>query len=428
MTDDTSRPFDRRSFLKLSGTTVTAAGLAGCRTGSQGNSDTITLGVLAPTSTNNPAGRSIVDGAKLAKDRINADGGILGKEVDLAIKDTEGKASTAKSVYQDLVLKEGATATFGVFSSEALMKLMDSFAQQEKIHMTTGAATPQSSQLVSEHYDKYKYQFRTGPFNAVQLGYSMGEFAKNAFGNMGFRKIALLIEDREWTLPIRKVLNQTFPKTPFDVVAKETYSTDIRSFSPLYDKFEQHDADVAFVAMAHGGSSQAIVQWARNQRNFAFGGVHVPDQLPSFYEQTKRAAAYTFTENIATPESTITSKTQPFVTAYKNKFEQYPVYTGYITHDAVQQYAAVAEKQGTVDSGKMVSGLEQSSYTGTYGTIEYQGKGQQYAHDVIYDPTKVSPLFQQWQPVASNPNKGTQEVIYPKDELTSKYVSPPWVR
>jgi branched-chain amino acid transport system substrate-binding protein len=387
------------------------------------------LGVLSPSPGQSPTGTSIERGADLAVKQLNENGGVNGRDVELIKKDTEAEASTAKQRYQELLLGEGVQATFGVFTSEVLLTLMDEIAEQGKIHMTTGAATPQSATQVSDNYEQYKYYFRTGPLNAVQLGQNMLDFAEGIFEDIGWSDVALIAEDYEWTRPIYNMLEGGLADRNINVALKQRYSSDTENFSPIYDDISNSGADAAFISMAHTGVP-AIVQWARDRRQWGLGGIHVPGQLPSFYQQSEGAAAYSVTQNVATPQSEITQKTQPFVQAYRNEYDSLPVYTGYITFDAVKQWATVAQNEGTVDTDTVVGGLERSSYTGTTGTIEYHNKGHRFAHDVIYSPGKVDPVYQQWQP--EDPTDigagGSQEVIYPTQYKTADYQQPIWIQ
>lgn len=428
MSSEYTRPYARRSFLKAAGAGVAATGLAGCRSGGGGGTDDeLTIGVLAPDPDTNSIGASIANSAELAVERLNEEGGVLDRDVSVEIENTEESADAGKSAYQELTLGKGADVTVGVFTSEVLMALMDEIADKETVHLTTGAATPEASALVKEDYETYKYHFRTGPLNGFQFGESLMDFASNNFSDIGWNKIAILVEDLAWTKPIRAVMNERLPNVDVDVVSNRTYAPDTENFSPLYDEIENAGADAAFVAMAHTGNA-AVVQWARGKRQFGFGGIHVPSQHPQYYEETSRAAAFTVTQNVATPQSELTENTQPYVEAYRNAFEKLPVYTGYLSYDAVNQWAKAVESAGSVDADETVEALESSSHTGTVGTIEYHGQGHRFAHDVIYSPGKVNPVFQQWQPKQQNPNEGIQEVIYPNEFQTSKYVSPPWLQ
>lgn len=415
-------PVERRSFLQATGATVTAAGLAGCRGSSE--SSKFQIGALAPMDS--PVGPSIKNSAKLAAKEINENGGINGKDLEVISKDTKGNSSTGKKRYQNLVLDSKVNMTVGVFVSEVLMAIMDDIAETETIHLTTGAATPRASTKVGKNFEEYKYHFRTGPLNAIQLGQNLADFSLAKFADMGWNKVYMLLEDYEWTKAIEKVVGTTLQQSDLQIVGKERFPADTNDYGTLYNSVESAGADAAFVAMAHTGGT-AVSSWARDRRPFGFGGVHVPSQLPSFYDDSMGTAAYTVTQNVATPQSELTKHTKPYVEAYKENFNGLPAYTGYITYDAVKQYAqAVSNMDGDpTNSDDVVTALEESSYTGTIGTIEYHGKGHEHAHDVIYSKDKVNPVFQQWQPTENG--GGSQEVIYPPEYATTEYQPPEWI-
>ncbi|MFB6179913.1 MAG: ABC transporter substrate-binding protein [Halorientalis sp.] len=415
-------PVERRSFLRATGATAAVAGLAGCR-GSDSGSGKFKIGALAPMDS--PVGPGIANGAKLAAKEINKNGGINGSDIEIIAKDTKGDSSTGKKRFQNLVLEDQVDVTVGVFVSEVLMAIMDDIAQTQNVHMTTGAATPRASAKVNSNYDKYKYHFRTGPLNSAQLGENLADFALAKFPEIGWNKVAMLLEDYEWTKPIENVVAKKLGgSSDIEVVMKERFPADTNNYATLYNSVESNDADAAFVAMAHTGGT-AVSSWARDRRPFGFGGVHVPSQLPSFYDSSMGTAAYTVTQNVATPQSEITDQTQPFIKAYKKQFEKLPAFTAYLTHDAVKQYAQTVANMDSdpKKSDNVVKALEQSSYTGTIGTIEYHGKGHEYAHDLIYSKDHVNPVFQQWQPH----DGGTQEVVYPPEYATSEYQQPNWI-
>lgn len=429
MTENTSRPLARRSFLKTATAGATATALAGCRGGGSSIGDTLKLGVLAPgPDGTSPVGTSMANGANLAAEELNADGGVLDADVEIVVKDTQASTSTGRQVYQELTLGEEVNATFGTFTSEVLMALMDSIAEQQTVHMSTGAATPDSSAMLRSNYEKYKYYFRAGPLNAVQIGQSLQNLAENMFQDIGWNSVALVAESYEWTQPVLDTLRENLPPNGIDVVQETRYATGTTNFGPIYDDIESSGADAMVTAMAHpGGSVPAVVQWARGQREFGFGGVHVPAQLPSFWESSRGTAAYTVNLNVATPESEMTEKTQPFISSYQESYDSLPVYTGYLTYDAVLHYAKVVEEVGNANADDIVSALEDSSYLGTIGTIQFNGPDRRFPHDIPYAPENNYPIYQQWQP-AEDGNGGSQQVVFPDEFSTADYQQPPWLQ
>jgi branched-chain amino acid transport system substrate-binding protein len=148
-------------------------------------------------------------------------------------------------------------------------------------------------------------------------------------------------------------------------------------------------------------------------------------QLPSYYGSVNGACRYGFTQNVATPQSKITKKTLPYANAYKKQFGGYPVYTGYITFDAIKQFATVVEEKQTLSADQLISGLESGSYTGTAGTIEYYPKDHKYTHDLVYKRKAQTPVYMQWQ---KKKDGGVQQVFFPNSLETGKYKQPAWLR
>ncbi|QDX40968.1 ABC transporter substrate-binding protein [Salarchaeum sp. JOR-1] len=422
---------DRRTFLKGTGAAGLAAS-AGCLGGgssSDAPSGTFKVGVLTShTGTENPIGNSIARSAELAAEELNANGGVLGNDVEVFVKTTNEQPQRGKTKYEELTVSENVDFTTGVFTSEVLLNLMDSIAGQQKVHMTAGAATPEASTMLKDEYEKYKYWFRTGPVNAHFLGANMVDFAEANFSDMGWDSVYVLTEDYTWTEPVDEVLRNQLADAGVEVAGMKRYSGETKDFSTIYDQVEASGADAAFVAMAHSGST-ALVQYAKQQRPFAFGGIHVPMQLPSYWGLVNGACAYGVTQNTATPNSEITEKTVPYANAYHDMVGKYPVYTGYIAYDAVKNYAAAAENAGSRNPDDVVAELESMSFTGTAGTVRYYGKNAEYPHDVVYDRTGengVRPLWLQWKPTESG-DGGKQTTIYPDSLAAGEYESPPWV-
>ncbi|WP_049902786.1 ABC transporter substrate-binding protein [Halococcus agarilyticus] len=384
----------------------------------------ITIGALAPNPENNPIGASIVNGARLAVQELNANDGIGGAEVELAVGNTEEDPSTGQQRYRELVLNEEADVTTGIFTSEVLLNIIDDIAQQGTIHLTAGAATAEVSRMIAENYDQFKYHFRAGPLNDLDLGRNLLDFGEANFEAMGWDSTYAMVEDYTWTEPISELFDESLGEVGVEVAGNQRYASGTTNFGPLFDDVESSDASGMFTAMAHTGT-EAVVQWAKQQRPFGFAGIHVPMQLPSYYEAVNGACLYGVTQTSATPQSEVTEKTQPFVEAYNEEFDSYPVYTGYIAYDAVKLYAAMVEQTGTTDADELVSAMEQASFTATTGTLEFYGQDEEHPHDPVYGEDAIYPVFLQWQ--EGEDGGGVQEVVWPEQYKTADYQPPAWL-
>jgi branched-chain amino acid transport system substrate-binding protein len=430
------RGLRRRHVLATAGSAATLStagclGTVGSITGGSGSEDPITIGVLAPNPDSDFIGRSMVRGARVAVNELRNAGGIDGRDVEMVVGDTNSSPLEARRQYQRLILEEDADVTVGIFASESLMAVMEDIAEQQTVHLTSGAATAEASRLVSEEYEKYKYHFRAGPTNNYDLGRTQVDFMDAMAADIGWNSAAVLVEDYQWTSEPWTVYQNQLADTGVDIVMEERYPPATDDFSQIYDEVEAEGADVAFITTAHTGTA-ALLDWSYpnrperppRPRSFAFGGIHVPMQLPGYYDMVGGACRFGVGQSSATATSEISEKTQPFVRAYRNQFDgNNPVYTGYHTYDAITMFADVVEKSGSVDSDDLIPKLEAASFTGSTGTIEFYDRDHEFAHDLKYMPGET--IYFQWQ--VNDEGEGVQEIIYPEKHATSEYIRPPWL-
>jgi len=382
----------------------------------------IRIGVLGPADS--PVGQSIFNSVTLAADEINGEGGIGGAQVQVVTKDTKQDPSTGRAAYQELTTGENVDLTAGIFTSEVLLTILPLMAQQQTIHLTSGAATPEAPQQVAASYDQFKYFFRVGPVNSHYLGVNMVDFAKAEFGDMGFSSVAVMAEDFKWTEPISAALQGDLEDTGVDVPYNERIAGDTQDFTPIYDEIQSQDVDAVYTVLAHIGTS-SLVQWAKQQRPFQYGGIHVPAQYPNFWELTTGATAYVFAQNTATPQVGPTDQSVPYANAYNDQFGGYPIYTGYSAYDSVYIYKNAVEQAGSKNADDLVEPLEGTSYTGVSGTVEFYGRDSDYPHDVKYGSDLAFPLWYQWQPAGDG---GTPAVFYPDSLADGQYEPAPWTQ
>lgn len=420
----------RRVLESVAAGSVTAT-LAGCTSTAEsiadssdeddeGNAgdDAITIGLLAPHPERDFVGRSMRRAAELAVDEVER---IDGRPVDLVVGNTGGDPLEARREYQRLVLKGDADVTVGIFDSPTLEHVLEDVAEQETLHLTTGAATTAASEAVREDYDRYRYHFRVGPTNTHDLARAHVDFLAEMVPELGWESIALLAEDYDWTAEPWAVYQEELGDLGIEVVLEERYPPAIDDFSGRYEAAARAGADVVFITAAHTGTA-AVLDWHRGQWPFAFGGTHVPMQLPTYYEQTDGASRFGFGQIAATATNDFDGETQPFVSAYEARYGDTPVYTGYHVYDAISLFATAVESTGSTDEDDLIPALEDGTFSGTTGTIEFHDRDHEFPHDLVYQEGET--LYFQWQD--DGDGAGVQEVVWPEEHATASYVEPDW--
>ncbi len=133
--------------------------------------NTIKVGVPMPLS--GPAalyGEPAVKGMRMFVDEINAAGGVLGKKIELVVRDSKASADEAVRVSREMILKEEVQFLVGTLTS-AEGPAVSTIAKENKIILI--APIPKTDQLTAEK-NLHPYVFRTAA-NTTMEGRSAAE-------------------------------------------------------------------------------------------------------------------------------------------------------------------------------------------------------------------------------------------------------------
>lgn len=206
-----------------------ALGMSACGTddeggggGSGGSPDQIVIGSIHPlTGSLAGVGQLMDDGAKMAVDDINADGGIDalgGAELVLSSGDSKGEAETGQSEAQRLI-DEGAVALVGTYQSDVTLNVA-SVAERSKVPLVIDVAVDDS--ILEQDY---QYSFRIQP-NATSMGQDGADRLKEIAEQNGqtVDSVSYIHEDGSFGSSVFKAFKAQAEKDGIDVVKEVTYS------------------------------------------------------------------------------------------------------------------------------------------------------------------------------------------------------------
>jgi branched-chain amino acid transport system substrate-binding protein len=155
----------------------------------------IKIGVSGPfTGGSAPMGASMRDGVMLAAAEINAKGGVLGRQLQLVMRDDEAKNERGVQVTQELINKENVVATLG-FINTGVALAAQRFYQEAKIPVITNvsAGSIVTQQFVPPEFPD-NYIFRTSASDKIQ---SM-MIVEEAVDKRKFKKVAILADSTNY--------------------------------------------------------------------------------------------------------------------------------------------------------------------------------------------------------------------------------------
>jgi len=404
---------------------------------------TIKIGVIGPM--NFVQGKGHWNGAVMAKEKINAKGGIqVGKKkmkIELVKADSNEflNVTDATNAMELILTRDRVDFIVGGFRTEAVLAMQDIAMDYKKIFIGCGAAHPELCLRVAKDYKRYKYFFRGTPFNSMYLVRTcfihmatVGAILKKALG-IPKVKVAIVAEKAMWVDPMIAAAKGFIPKMGMEVAGVWRPSQSATDVTAELSAVQRSGAHIVFTMF----SASVGITFARQAGELKIPavqvGINVEAQKDGFWEATQGMGNYVMTMNTYCRDVEYNVHTKPFVDAYIKRFGEVPTYTAG-TYEAIAYNLAPAIKQaGTLDADKLVPIMETRMYLSPSGTVAYLKDAEgRHLHDLKWGPGYLTSLGVQWQDGKLKgvwPNKWKASKDAP--EITYKgivpYKIPPWV-
>jgi branched-chain amino acid transport system substrate-binding protein len=308
-------------------------------------------------------------GIELAVDEINAGGGVLGKKIEVVIRDDGGNPGEAVRVAEELVTREGTNLIAGTFLSNVGLAVTE-FAGKKQVFFL--AAEPLTDKITWQNGNKYTYRLRSSTYMQVAMlmpdivaakkkrwavVYPNFEYGQSAVAN--FKEMLKKQQPdaeivTEQAPPLGKVdagaIAQAIDDAKPDAIFNVLFGPDLAKFvreGNTRDIFKNR-----FVASLLSGEPEYIDP--------------LKDEAPVGWVVT----GYPWYA-ITTPEH------KAFLDAYQKKFNDYPRLGSVVGYVTVKSMAAGIAKAGSTDTAKVVAAFNGLKVDSPFGPFTYRGSDHQ---------------------------------------------------
>ena len=347
----------KKGFLKAAAvslmTVVLAASVAGCGGSS---SKEIKIGLLNEmTGGNATIGTAAANGAKLAIKEINANGGLLGKQIKAVVADNKSEPSEAANAMTKLLTQDKVVAVTGTFSSSNAIAAASVAEANKSPYLVAGATNPKVT-VDEKTKTVKKYIYRVCFIDPFQ-----GTVAANfAAKDLKVKKAAMLVDNSsDYSKGLAEFFEAALVKEGGEIVANEAYLQKDTDFKATLTKIKSKGAEVLYVPGYYEEVGK-IVKQAREM------GITVPIigadgwDSPKLVEIASAAALNnTYFTNHYSVEDT-SPKAQAFVEAYTKEYGQKPEALAVLGYDAVYVLADAIKRANSTDSAKIIEALAET--------------------------------------------------------------------
>lgn len=310
-------------------------------------SGAIKIGHLTPlTGFLGALGEWAVMGMKMAVEEVNAAGGVLGRQLDVASEDSVNPA-TASTKAQRMLERDGVEFLMGEINSASAKTIMQVAARNKKLFLQIGARSD-----VLRGKDCNRYTFHVDIPVTVMVNAAGQALARE--GYIKGKKIFFLTSDYLFGHDLAKAAKAFCAANGGTVVGDELTATDTTDFSPFLIKIRQARPDLVATNLGGNQVTNFVKQYAE------FG---LPYQVAGFNLNT--ADAWAAGEgNLAGIWPTVwhheldTPGSKAFVAKFRQKYGKPPENHAWIEYVSLKVMAQAMNATRSTDTEKLIKYFE----------------------------------------------------------------------
>jgi len=349
-------------------------------------------GILCMTGALAAMGDLISQGAILAVEEINADGGVLGKNLTLTIEDSATNDATAFEAYKKLVEVDGVEVIVGPMISGAVMS-SGAYAELNEVAMVSPSAT--SPLITVQTWKEWALRTCTGD-------HFQGQVIADIIIEEGYNATAFMVQDTPYGIGIELVVTDLLEAANVTIVKTIRYDEEALDYSTELQQIIDAGADVIVQVGYHTDSAKVY----ENADSLGLDTIPwlvaegVYGLLASEYPAAAAFMAETDLLGCTLAPDPELAEYVAFVAAYEARWGETPGVYCDTVYDAVKLIALAIEEAGAYDGAAIKEALYVvgADYDGASGAINWDELGDRaHATYGVWDYVETTPGNYEYQ-------------------------------
>ncbi|WP_249365431.1 branched-chain amino acid ABC transporter substrate-binding protein [Cytobacillus citreus] len=286
---------------------LSACSSEGSSGGKKSSSDEILVGVLLPVTGNNATdGKDMLNAMKMAAEKINNDGGVLGKKLKLEVADDACDPQTATTAANKLVSMK-VTAVVGGYCSGSTLPASGVF-NNANIPMIVAAAN--SSELPAQGYESL--------FLINGLVPDQAKTGTDYFKDKGAKNIVIIHDNSAYAKNLADFAQKSVEENGGKVIGFEAINPEEKDFGSLMTKLKSLNPDGTYFTGYYAAGGLMLKQFKKKGVSGFFmvgDGSYSPDIIDIAGADSADGLLVT-----ATPTANFIPGADEFVKEYKSKY------------------------------------------------------------------------------------------------------------
>ena len=331
--------------------------------------------------------QDVLDGFKMAIEKINASGGVVGRKIEYVTRDDKFKTDIGLAMAKELVMKEKVDLLMGTINSATALAISE-FAKKEEIPFIVTQS--KSDKITGERGHKYV-------FSLTENTEMAGRAAAIALSKKPFQAYWIAGDDYEYGHAIADGVwnNLRKLKPSVQLLGRTWWKLGEADFTPYLTQITAAKPD--FIIVATGAASMVNFQKAAKSTGMISKiptYSHTATDLSILLAQGQDAAEGVYgtcNYHFYFPES---AENKSFVEEFKSKYNRLPKAPAMIGYMGAQVIANGFKKAGNVDKAKFVNALEGLVVDGPTGRVQMRACDHVLLLPMFWGITKKDPKYE----------------------------------
>lgn len=365
----------RAWWRRMAALAVVAFTVAACGTGGGGGGEgPIKIGLLQPlTGPVSAAGIAVRDGAMIALEEINADGGIDGRELELVVEDDENDPAVCTNAANKVITRDRVVGLIGGWGSSCTLAILP-VVERHKVPLVV--ETSSSFKVTDPEEGGNDWTFRLSPPTRMEVA----EVEGSLVDPLGFNKVFLLGVNNDWGRGSAADFTPAIQDAGGTVVGEQFFEQTEENFAPILTAVQGSGAD-SVVVTTDAAQIALILQQMRtlglDLNVLTTGGSNFPGKVAELAGEEATEGTYftVFFPGVYDPELAVaTDRATSFVEKWRADHEFTEIGEAARGYDAVYTVAeAIRSVEGDLDSESLRDALASVQLDGImYGDIQFE--------------------------------------------------------
>lgn len=310
-------------------------------------------------------GKQVKDGLEIVKDMLNAEGGVLGRPIELVYEDNQGIPEKGRAATEKLITKDKVVALTGAHQSSVCLAEIEVAHRYGVPYINTNCW---SDDVRIKHYPEV---FNPGNYN-TRVSMAMAE----TIAAMKVKSVVAFAENTDYGIGQAKLLDKFIKeKAPGTKYRYETLDRASKDFTPAVLALRANPPDMVINVMlppaAYILMNQLYEQGvAPSAKTWSYDGAGLAD-YPDFWQNVKDAGKYMICFALYHPKMDIPPLGRKVAEEYTKRAKAEPNRLIFQAADSLLLIADAIKQAKSTDPKAIEAALRSMTFSGTRGTFKF---------------------------------------------------------